>query len=89
MTGKEAIIYLLAGYTLRRKEWDSEQKCKAYFNDDMWSLRIDINDPILEALDSDLIPQWVPNKPEFTNYVCYYDVLDSGDLLEDDWEIVE
>jgi hypothetical protein len=55
----------------------------------MWSVKIDINDPILGALDTHLVPQWVPEKPEFSNYVCYYDIIDSGDLLEDDWEIVE
>jgi hypothetical protein len=35
------------------------------------------------------MPQWVPEKLEFANYLCYYDIIDSGDLLEDDWEIVE
>ncbi len=89
MTGKEAIIYLQAGYTLRRKEWEPDLKCRAYFSDDMWSIRIDINDPILNALDTHLVPQWVPDQPDFANYVCFNDVLDSGDLLEDDWEIVE
>jgi hypothetical protein len=89
MTGKEAITYLQAGYTLRRKEWEPDQKCRAYFSDDMWSLRIDVNDPILAALDTHLVPQWVPDKPEFASYICFNDVLDSGDLLEDDWEIVE
>ena len=89
MTGKEVIKYLHAGYTLRRKEWEPDQKCKAYFSDDMKSFKIDINDPILGALDTHLVPQWVPEKPEFSNYVCYYDIIDSGDLLEDDWEIVE
>jgi hypothetical protein len=89
LTGREAITYLHAGYTLRRKEWEPNQKCRAYFSDAMWSIRIDINDPILFALDTHLVPQWVPDKPEFANYVCFNDVLDSGDLLEDDWEIVE
>jgi hypothetical protein len=89
MTGKEAIKYLHAGYTLRRKEWELDQKCKAYFSDDMRSLKIDINNPILGALDTHLVPQWVPRKPEFSNYLCYYDIIDSGDFFEDDWEIVE
>ena len=89
MTGREALDKLQAGYILRREAWEPDEKCKAYFSDDMWSLRIDINDPILGALDTHLIPQWVPEKPEYDNYVCYYDVIDSGDLLEDDWEIVE
>ena len=34
MTGIDVIKYLHAGYTLRRKEWESDQKCKAYFSDD-------------------------------------------------------
>jgi len=89
MIGKEAIKYLHAGYILRRKEWEPDQKCKAYFSDDMWTVKIDIDDPILGALDTHLVPQWVPDKPEFSNYVCYYDIIDSGDLLEDDWEVVE
>jgi hypothetical protein len=89
MTGKEAIKYLHAGYTLRRKEWEPDQKCKAYFSDDMRTVKINIDDPILGALDTHLMPQWVPEKLEFANYLCYYDIIDSGDLLEDDWEIVE
>jgi hypothetical protein len=98
MIGKEAIKYLHAGYTLRRKAWEPDQKCKAYFSDDMWSVKIDINDPILGALDTHLVPQWVPEKPEFSNYVCYYDIIgymsifdaiDAGEFLMDDWEIVE
>jgi len=89
MTGKEAITYLQAGYTLRRKEWEPDQKCRAYFSDDMLSVRIDINDPILVALDTHLVPEWVPDKPEFSSYVCYYDIIDSGDFLEDDWEILD
>jgi hypothetical protein len=62
MTGKEAITYLHAGYTLKRKEWEPDKKCRAYFSDDMWSVRIDINDPILSSLDTHLIPQWVPDR---------------------------
>ena len=84
MTGKEALKYLQAGYTLRRKEWDPDQKCKAYLSDDLWSIRFEIGGSQLE-----IAPQYVPEKPEYDNYVCYYDVIDSGDLLEDDWEIVE
>jgi hypothetical protein len=89
MTGKEAIKYLHAGFILRRKEWEPDQKCKAYFSEDTLSILIDIDDPILRALDTHLVPEWVPDKPEFSNYVCYYDIIDSGDFLEDDWEIVE
>ena len=33
MTGKEALIYLQAGYTLRRESWEPDEKCKAYFSD--------------------------------------------------------
>ena len=89
MTGTEVLTYLQAGYTLRRRSWELDQKCKAYFSDDMKSIKIDINDPILGALDTHLVPQWVPDKPEFASYICFNDILDSGDLLEDDWEIVE
>ena len=32
MTGKEALIYLQAGYTLRRESWEPDEKCKAYFS---------------------------------------------------------
>jgi hypothetical protein len=88
MTGREALDKLQAGYILRRKAWEPDEKCKAYFSDDMLSVKIDINNPILGALDTHLVPQWVPDKPEFSNYVCYYDIIDSGDLLEDDWEIL-
>jgi hypothetical protein len=71
MTGKEAITYIQAGYTLRRKEWEPNQKCRAYFSD------------VKEA------PEYVPNKPEFEGYISYFDCLDNGDFLEDDWEVAE
>jgi hypothetical protein len=89
MTGKEAIKYLQAGYTLRRKDWKPGHKCKAYFSDDLWSIRLEIHDPRLDTLDPDLAPQWVPDKPEFANYICFNDALDNGDFLEDDWEVAE
>jgi hypothetical protein len=31
MTGKEALDKLEEGFTLRRKSWNSDVKCKAYF----------------------------------------------------------
>jgi hypothetical protein len=71
MTGKEAITYLQAGYTLRRTEWEPDKKCRAYFSD------------VKEA------PEYVPNKPEFEGYISYFDCLDNGDFLEDDWEVAE
>ena len=33
-------------------------------------------------------PEYVPNRPEFEGYISYFDCLDNGDFLEDDWEIV-
>lgn len=33
MTGREALIKLESGYTLRREAWDPDKKCKAYFTD--------------------------------------------------------
>jgi hypothetical protein len=71
MTGKEALIYLQAGYTLRRESWEPDEKCKAYFSD------------VKEA------PEFVPDDPEFADYLSINDCLDNGDFLEDDWEIVE
>jgi hypothetical protein len=71
MTGKEALIYLQAGFTLRRESWEPDEKCKAYFSD------------VKEA------PEFVPDDPEFADYLSINDCLDNGDFLEDDWEIVE
>ena len=34
MTGKEAIKKLEEGFTLRRKAWEPDIKCKAYFSDE-------------------------------------------------------
>ena len=34
------------------------------------------------------VPEYVPNKPEFEGYISFFDCLDNGDFLEDDWEIV-
>ena len=34
-------------------------------------------------------PEYVPNKPEFEGYISYFDCLDNGDFLEDDWEIID
>ena len=33
MTGKEALNKLQEGFTLRRKSWKSDIKCRAYFSD--------------------------------------------------------
>ena len=33
MTGKEALDKLEEGFTLRRKSWEPDIKCKAYFSD--------------------------------------------------------
>ena len=71
MTGKEALEKLEDGFTLRRKCWEPDIKCRAYFSD------------VKEA------PEYVPNKPEFEGYISYFDALDNGDFLEDDWEIVD
>ena len=34
-------------------------------------------------------PEFVPDDPEFADYLSINDCLDNGDFLEDDWEIVE
>ncbi len=70
MSGIEALDKLEEGYTLRRKSWEPDIKCRAYFSN------------VKEA------PEYVPNKPEFEGYISYFDALDNGDFLEDDWEIV-
>jgi hypothetical protein len=72
MTGREALIKLESGYTLRREAWDPDKKCKAYFTD-----------------NNKTTPEYVPNKPEFEGYISYFDCLDNGDFLEDDWEVAE
>ena len=72
MTGKEAFTKLEAGYTLRRKAWAPNIKCKAYFSDNNKS-----------------IPEYVPEDPEFVNYISLFDALDSGEFFEDDWEILD
>ncbi len=89
MTGKEALTYLQAGYTLRRKDWKPGHKCKAYFSDDLWSIRLEIDDPRLDTLDPDLAPQWVPEKPEYSDYMSVFDAIDGGEFLYDDWEIAD
>ena len=68
MSGIEALKKLEEGFTLRRKSWEPDIKCRAYFSD------------VKEA------PQDVPNKPEFEGYISFFDALDNGDFLEDDWE---
>ena len=70
MTGKEALSKLQEGFTLRRKSWEPDIKCRAYFSG------------VKE------VPEYVPNKPEFEGYISFFDCLDNGDFLEDDWEIV-
>ena len=32
------------------------------------------------------IPESVPDDPEFDEYISFFDCLDNGDFLEDDWE---
>ena len=34
-------------------------------------------------------PEFVPDDPEFADYLSINDCLDNGDFLEDDWDIVE
>ena len=34
-------------------------------------------------------PEFVPDDPEFADYLSINDCLDNGDFLEDDWEIAE
>ena len=41
MTGREALDKLQAGYILRREAWEPDEKCKAYFSDDLWSIRVE------------------------------------------------
>ena len=36
-----------------------------------------------------IIPESVPDDPEFDEYISFFDCLDNGDFLEDDWEIVD
>ena len=71
MTGLEALNKLEEGFTLRRKSWEPDIKCRAYFCD----------------VKED--PEYVPNRPELEGYISYFDCLDNGDFLEDDWEIID
>jgi len=71
MTGKEALDKLEDGFTLRRKSWEPDIKCRAYFS------------------DVKQVPEHVPDDPKFAGYMSIFDALDSGDFLEDDWEIVD
>ena len=82
MTGKEALDKLEEGFTLKRASWEPDEKCKAYFSDDLWSIRVEC-DSISPA------PEYVPNDPKFEGYISLFDALDNGDFLEDDWEIVD
>ena len=71
MTGKEAIDKIKEGYTLKRKDWEPNQKCKAFFSDNKTT------------------PEYVPEEPQYKDYISFYDALDNGDFHEDDWEIIE
>ena len=85
MTGIEALVLLKNGHILRRKAWDSDERCKAYFSDHLWSIRLECYD----ANELTLAPEHVPDKPEFAHYMSVFDAIDGGEFLEDDWEIVE
>ena len=82
MTGKEALDKLQAGFTLRRESWEPDEKCKAYFSDDLWSIRVEC-DSISPS------PEHVPDDPIFAGYMSIFDAIDAGEFLMDDWEIVE
>jgi hypothetical protein len=82
MTGREALDKLQAGFTLRREAWEPDEKCKAYFSDDLWSIRVEC-DSISPA------PEHVPDDPKFADYMSIFDAIDAGEFLMDDWEIVE
>lgn len=34
-------------------------------------------------------PEHVPDDPKFAGYMSVFDALDSGEFLEDDWEVVD
>ena len=82
MTGREALDKLQAGFTLRRESWEPDEKCKAYFSDNLWSIRVEC-DSILLALEH------VADVPKFAGYMSIFDAIDAGEFLMDDWEIVE
>ena len=69
MNGTDALTLLRAGYILRRKAWEPDIKCKAYFSDDMKSVKINIDDPKLytteESLGTNVIPISVQVEPQF------------------------
>jgi Holliday junction resolvase RusA-like endonuclease len=35
------------------------------------------------------VPEYVPDDPEFENYISLFDALDNGEFLMDDWEVVD
>ena len=41
------------------------------------------------SLGSKTIPEYLPDDPKFDGYISYFDALDNGDFLEDDWETVD
>ena len=49
MTGKEALSKLEEGFTLRRKSWEPDIKCRAYFSDDKEAPEYVPNDPKFEG----------------------------------------
>ena len=40
------------------------------------------------SLGNKTIPEHVPDDPKFDGYISFFDCLDNGDFLEDDWEIL-
>ena len=59
MTGKEALDKLEDGFTLRRKSWEPDIKCRAYFSDAKEAPEYVPNDPkfagymsIFDAIDA-------------------------------------
>jgi hypothetical protein len=49
MTGKEALDKLEDGFTLRRKSWEPDIKCRAYFSDVKEVSEYVPNDPKFEG----------------------------------------
>ena len=92
MTGIEALALIKLGFTVRRKDWDDDKKCKSI--DFLDQLYIHYIKPIAtqEEMDENLETLFASERKIELKEITFSEFLntvDASEFLYDDWEIVE
>ena len=91
MTGIEALALIKLGFTVRRKEWSDDKKCKSI--DFLDQLYIHYVKPITsqEEMDENLETLFASERKIEFKELTFYEFLntvDASEFLYNDWEVV-